>query len=174
MVVIRLYILRWCFDLIVWILETEAVSEDELPDGGAATDSTGKEEKSGDETKKSEGGKRKLQEGEYDPSSPTSENSQDDMPPSKKAAISDSKSSTPKPVVCFLFDFDNLKCWLGKLIVFFFFFFSGQESITGVRKILEDCQRWSSRLYRMDVPFAVRWSGGKNQQQVFLKKKNAD
>lgn len=81
------------------ILETEAVSEDELPDGGAVAEGLQSEEKSGDEPKKSEGGKRKLAEGEYDPSSPTSENSQDDMPASKKLAVADSKSSTPKPVV---------------------------------------------------------------------------
>lgn len=88
-------------------LETEAVSEDELLDGGAAAEGSQNEEKSNDEPKKFEGGKRKLAEGEYDPSSPTSENSQDDMPASKKLAVSDSKSSTPKPVVSTNFFFVN-------------------------------------------------------------------
>lgn len=75
--------------------ETEAVSEDELPDAGG-NGRKKKEQKSGDESKKGESQKRKLAEGEYDPSSPTSENSQDEVP-SKKIALGDSKSAASKP-----------------------------------------------------------------------------
>ncbi|EEB13152.1 pre-mRNA-splicing factor clf-1, putative [Pediculus humanus corporis] len=77
--------------------DTEAVSEDELPYGNGEKKKKQTKEKENDKVKKSEATKRKIIEGEYDPSSPTSENSQDDMPATKKAAVGDSKATTPKP-----------------------------------------------------------------------------
>lgn len=70
-------------------------------DGNAAAETKTEDEKPAEETKKSESQKRKLTEGEYDPSSPTSENSQDEMPAAKKAALGDAKATTPKPAVSF-------------------------------------------------------------------------
>lgn len=70
-----------------------------MPYSNSAGQNKQAEEKGGEEVKKTEGHKRKIVEGEYDPSSPTSENSQDDMPAAKKAAVGDSKSATPKPSV---------------------------------------------------------------------------
>nr|CAD7593643.1 unnamed protein product [Timema genevievae] len=90
--------------------ETEAVSEDELPpektDKKKKTASKSSDNKEGvaDSTtkskKKSEAQKRKLAEGDtYDPSSPTSENSCDESPAAKRAAVSSGGSDVKsKPV----------------------------------------------------------------------------
>ncbi|KAK7789474.1 hypothetical protein R5R35_012343 [Gryllus longicercus] len=87
--------------------ETEAVSEDELPP--EKTDKKKKKtltskssegensiESSGGKKKRSEAPKRKLSEGDtYDPSSPTSENSCDESPAAKRAAVAGG-GSTPQ------------------------------------------------------------------------------
>lgn len=50
----------------------------------------------GTDNKKSETVKRKLPEGEYDPSSPTSEASNDESPPNKKANTEGKTQSKPQ------------------------------------------------------------------------------
>lgn len=91
--------------------ETEAVSEDELPPEKtdkkkkkALASKSSEGESSGEQSlskkKRSDAPKRKLSEGDtYDPSSPTSENSCDESPAAKRAAVAGS-GSTPqaKPV----------------------------------------------------------------------------
>lgn len=78
--------------------ETEAVSEDELPFSNNTNNNKHHENQGGEDTQKTESLKRKIIEGEYDPSSPTSENSQDEIPAAKKVAL-DSKNLTPKSSV---------------------------------------------------------------------------
>jgi len=94
--------------------DTEAVSEDELPPEGAdkkkrkrkstptskSKSDDGKKEGGDGSGNKKESGKRKLADGEYDPSSPTSEAS-DDSPAAKKAALEGKSASktTAKPKV---------------------------------------------------------------------------
>ncbi|XP_023721821.1 pre-mRNA-processing factor 39 isoform X3 [Cryptotermes secundus] len=84
--------------------ETEAVSEDELPPektdkkkkrAAAKQAASGKKK-----ARSSEAKKRKLLDGDtYDPSSPTSENSCDESPAAKRAAVSNASSGTQaKPV----------------------------------------------------------------------------
>ncbi|XP_049776304.1 pre-mRNA-processing factor 39-like [Schistocerca cancellata] len=89
--------------------ETEAVSEDEFPpekterkrkiDINKKSDGSGMGEAGSGKKKKrsSESQKRKLLDGDtYDPSSPTSENSCDETPAAKRAALSSGSSSVPK------------------------------------------------------------------------------
>lgn len=88
--------------------ETEAVSEDEFPpekterkrkrENNKKSDSSGMETESGKKKQRSsESQKRKLLDGDtYDPSSPTSENSCDETPAAKRAALSSGSSSVPK------------------------------------------------------------------------------
>lgn len=88
--------------------ETEAVSEDELPLESAekkkikkkktkntSLEAKGDQGTEGTDNKKSETVKRKLPEGEYDPSSPTSEASNDESPPNKKVNTEGKTQSKP-------------------------------------------------------------------------------